>query len=119
VLGVDAGGTKTICLLARAADGAIIGRGIGGRGTFARRARRAWRRSLAEAIGAAFGAAGIIGERGEIAAAVIGAAGAARDDDRAASRRSCAARSRRRAIASPTTRRSHCARALPTGPASC
>ncbi len=84
VLGVDAGGTKTICLLARAADGAIIGRGIGGPGNIRAAGDERVARSLAEAVGAAFGAAGIVGERGEIAAAVIGAAGAARDDDRAA-----------------------------------
>src|SRR5437763_1767886 len=32
VIGLDAGGTKTVGLLARADDGAVVGRGVGGAG---------------------------------------------------------------------------------------
>ena len=84
VLGFDAGGTKTVCLLARAADGAILGRGVGGPGNIHAAGAARVATDLADAIGAAFSAAGLAPGSATIAAAAIGAAGAARHDDRAA-----------------------------------
>jgi len=84
VLGCDAGGTKTICLLASAADGAILGRGVGGPGNIHAAGAARVAVALTDAIGAAFAAAGVAPETATVAAAAIGAAGAARDDDRAA-----------------------------------
>lgn len=86
VLGLDAGGTKIVCLLARAADGAVLGRGVGGAGNILAAGAEKVAQSLAEAIGGAFAAAGGApgGPPGTVAVAAIGAAGAARADDRAA-----------------------------------
>ncbi len=83
VLGIDAGGTKTVCLLAQASDGAVIGRGIGGPGNIRASSAEQVRLALSTAIEAAFVAAGRNRATTTIAAAVIGAAGAARADDRA------------------------------------
>lgn len=82
VLGLDAGGTKTVALLARGDDGAVLGRGVGGPGNI--RAAGAGRVTAAieAAVAGAFAAAGL--GRQPVAAAAIGAAGAARPDDRAA-----------------------------------
>jgi len=84
VLGFDAGGTKTVCLLARAVDGTILGRGVGGPGNIHAAGAARVATALADAIGAAFAAAGLAPGSATIAAAAIGAAGAARHDDRAA-----------------------------------
>jgi N-acetylglucosamine kinase-like BadF-type ATPase len=84
VLGLDAGGTKTICLLASAADGAILGRGVGGAGNIHAAGPARVAAALSDAIGAAFAAAGLTPGQATVAAAAIGAAGAARVDDRAA-----------------------------------
>ncbi len=84
VLGFDAGGTKTVCLLARAADGTILGRGVGGPGNIHAAGAARVATALADAIGTAFAAAGLAPGSATIAAAAIGAAGAARADDRAA-----------------------------------
>jgi N-acetylglucosamine kinase-like BadF-type ATPase len=84
VLGLDAGGTKTVCLLANATDGTILGRGVGGPGNIHAAGAARVAMALADAIGAAFAAAGVATETATVAAAAIGAAGAARADDRAA-----------------------------------
>ncbi|MFN8513114.1 MAG: BadF/BadG/BcrA/BcrD ATPase family protein [Chloroflexia bacterium] len=82
VLGLNAGGTRTVALLAEAGSGAVLGRGVGGPGNI--RAVGAGRatEAVAAAIAAAFADAGR--EQGPVAAVAIGAAGAARPDDRAA-----------------------------------
>jgi N-acetylglucosamine kinase-like BadF-type ATPase len=82
ILGLDAGGTKTVALLAEAESGAVIGRGVGGPGNIRAVGAERVTESLATAITAAFAAAGR--EAGAITATAIGAAGAARPDDRAA-----------------------------------
>lgn len=76
VLGVDAGGTKTLALLA--AD-EIAGRGLGGPGNLHAVGFEAASRAVAEAIQAALDAAGI--DRSDVAALCIGAAGASRADE--------------------------------------
>jgi len=83
VLGLDAGGTKTVCLLASAADGTVLGRGVGGPGNIHATGAARVAAALAEASGAAFAAAQLTPEAVTVAAAAIGAAGAARDGDRA------------------------------------
>src|SRR4051812_2657423 len=82
IIGLDAGGTKTVCLLARAEDGAVVGRGVGGAGNIRAAGAERVAQSLTEAIAGAFAAAGWPpGEAaGQVAVAAIGAAGAARDD---------------------------------------
>jgi N-acetylglucosamine kinase-like BadF-type ATPase len=82
VLGLDAGGTKTVALLAEAESGAVLGRGVGGPGNIRAVGAERVTESLTAAIAGAFAAAGR--EPGAVAAAAIGAAGAARPDDRAA-----------------------------------
>ena len=82
VLGLNAGGTKTVALLARAEDGAVLGHGVGGPANIRAVGAERVAESLAEAVAGAFAAAGIA--RSTIGAAAIGAAGAARPDDRAA-----------------------------------
>jgi N-acetylglucosamine kinase-like BadF-type ATPase len=82
ILGLDAGGTKTVALLSEAESGAVIGRGVGGPGNIRAVGAERVTESLATAVAAAFAAAGR--EPGAVAAAAIGAAGAARPDDRAA-----------------------------------
>jgi len=69
-------------LLARAADGAVIGRGVGGPGNVRAVGEERAAQSLTAAIDAAFAATGQSGHTG-VAAAIVGAAGAARADDRA------------------------------------
>lgn len=81
VLGLDAGGTRTVCLLARAEDGTILGRGVGGPGNVRAAGEGRVAASFGEAIAAAFADAGCT--PGPVAAVVTGAAGAAREDDRA------------------------------------
>lgn len=79
VIGLDGGGTKTVCLLARAEDGAVLGRGVGGPGNV-HAVGPAWvGESLATAIAGAFAASGIA--PGAVVAAALGCAGAARPDD--------------------------------------
>jgi N-acetylglucosamine kinase-like BadF-type ATPase len=81
VLGLDAGGTRTVCLLARADDGAILGRGVGGPGNVRAAGVARVTASFKEAITAAFAAANLPQE--SVAAVAVGAAGAARPDDHA------------------------------------
>ncbi len=78
VLGVDAGGTKTLALLATR-GGEIIGRGQAGPGNLHRVGFAAASRAVAEAVRAAFVAAGK--SPAMVAALCIGAAGAARADE--------------------------------------
>jgi N-acetylglucosamine kinase-like BadF-type ATPase len=82
VLGLDAGGTKTVALLAEAASGAVLGRGVGGPGNIRAVGSERVAEALATAVAGAFASAGVAPRA--VAAAVIGAAGAARPDDRAA-----------------------------------
>src|SRR5689334_1727382 len=82
IVGIDAGGTKTVALLARADDLAVLGQGTGGPGNIRAVGPERVAAALATAIGAAFAAAGL--PQTAVVAAVIGAAGAARPDDRAA-----------------------------------
>jgi N-acetylglucosamine kinase-like BadF-type ATPase len=82
VIGIDAGGTKSVCLLARADDGEIVGRGVGGPGNIRAVGEERVAQSLMAAIQAAFAAADRSSQQG-IVAVVVGAAGAARADDRA------------------------------------
>ena len=82
-LGLDGGGTKTVCLLARLEEGGepiVLGRGVGGPcNIHAVGTERAWA-SLGEAIGATFAAAGL--SPGPVAVAAIGSAGVDRPGDR-------------------------------------
>ena len=82
-IGIDAGGTKTICLLAGADGGAVLGRGVGGPGNIRAVGEERVAQSLATAIDAAFAAANLARNGQNVIAAVVGAAGAARADDRA------------------------------------
>ncbi|HEU5329929.1 MAG TPA: BadF/BadG/BcrA/BcrD ATPase family protein [Thermomicrobiales bacterium] len=81
VIGLDAGGTKTACVLARADDGAVLGHGVGGPGNIHAAGAARVAASLADAVGAAFQDVGLAPE--SVAAVALGAAGAARPDDRA------------------------------------
>lgn len=81
IIGIDAGGTKTICLLARADNGEVIGRGVGGPGNIRAVGEERVEQSLITAIDAACTAAGQTREECPLVATVIGAAGAARADD--------------------------------------
>ena len=83
IIGIDAGGTKTICLLARADNGKVIGRGVGGPGNIRAVGEERVAQSLMTAIDAAFAAAKQTREESLLVSAVVGAAGAARADDRA------------------------------------
>ncbi len=78
VLGGDAGGTKTLALLATT-TGEVVGRGLAGPGNLHAVGFEAASRAVAEAIQAALDAAGI--ERANVAALCIGAAGASRADE--------------------------------------
>ena len=82
LVGIDAGGTKTVALLARADDRAVLGQGVGGPGNIRAVGAERVTAALTTAIAAAFAAAGL--PQTAVAAAAIGAAGAARADDRAA-----------------------------------
>ncbi len=82
IVGIDAGGTKTVALLARADEGTILGQGIGGPGNIRAVGAERVTAALTMAIASAFAAAGL--PQTAVAAAAIGAAGAARPDDRAA-----------------------------------
>ncbi|HET8631529.1 MAG TPA: BadF/BadG/BcrA/BcrD ATPase family protein [Thermomicrobiales bacterium] len=82
IAGLDGGGTKTVCLLARADDGTVLGRETGGPSNMHAVGQERVRESLREAVAGAFAAAGLA--PGPVAAAVLGSAGADRPDDRAA-----------------------------------
>ena len=82
IIGIDAGGTKTVALLARADGQMILGQGVGGPGNIRAVGAERVTAALTTAVAAAFAAAGL--SPTTIAAAAIGAAGAARPDDRAA-----------------------------------
>lgn len=79
--GLDGGGTKTVCLLARAADGVVLGRGVGGPANVHAVGRERARVSLDTAVAGAFAAAGLPVQ--PLAAVALGCAGADRPDDRA------------------------------------
>lgn len=84
VAGLDGGGTKTVCLLARAADGAVLGRGVGGAGNIHAVGVGRVAESFVAAIGGAFAAASIASDEvGPLAAAALGCAGVDREGDRA------------------------------------
>jgi len=68
-------------LLARADDGEVIGRGVGGPGNIRAVGAERAAQSLKAAIDAAFVAARLTREESRVIAAVVGAAGAARADD--------------------------------------
>ena len=80
VVGLDGGGTKTVCLLARADDGVVLGRGIGGPANIHAIGPERAGASLAAAVAAAFAAAGRASQ--PVATAALGCAGADRPDDR-------------------------------------
>ena len=83
VIGLDGGGTKTVCLLARLEEGAepsVLGRGVGGPCNIHAVGTERARASLGEAIGRAFAAAGL--PPGPVAVAAIGSAGVDRPGDR-------------------------------------
>ncbi|MFC1889571.1 N-acetylglucosamine kinase, partial [Thermodesulfobacteriota bacterium] len=78
VLGLDAGGTKTACLVA-STEGAITGRGESGPANFQSCGRVSARYEMSEAINGAIASAAI--DRSEVVAAYYGVAGADRDAD--------------------------------------
>ncbi len=87
VIGIDGGGTKTLCVVA-AEDGAELGRALGGPSNYQTRGEAATREVLAETIGAALQAArracsGVL----EVRAVCYALAGVDRPDDVAALRR--------------------------------
>jgi N-acetylglucosamine kinase-like BadF-type ATPase len=67
VLGLDGGGTSTVCLLALAASGEVLGRGIGGPSNIQAVGVEPGLMALDDAIDRAFQAAGI--PRGTVASA--------------------------------------------------
>lgn len=84
VVGLDGGGTKTVCLLARAQGGAVLGRGVGGPGNIHAVGTARVADSFAAAVRAAFADAGLPLPAGDaIAVAALGCAGVDRDADRA------------------------------------
>lgn len=87
VIGIDGGGTKTLCIVA-AEDGTELGRALGGPSNYQTRGETATREVLAETIGAALQAAG--GARAgtlEVRAICYALAGVDRPDDIATLRR--------------------------------
>ena len=78
VLGLDAGGTKTACLVA-STEGKVLGRGEAGPANFQSCGKVSARHQMAEAINAAIAEAAI--DRSEVVAAYYGVAGADRDAD--------------------------------------
>jgi N-acetylglucosamine kinase-like BadF-type ATPase len=89
LLGIDAGGSKTVALLADA-SGAVLGRGVAGAGNLRAVGEEAAAAALAAAVEGAFGCAGLPVQ--PVAAACLGAAGAGRPAERAVLERWAAAR---------------------------
>ena len=78
VLGIDGGGTNTICLLAKADSGDVIGRGTAGPSNIQSVGVENGLRALDESVSRAFQAAGI--SRAEVRAACLGLAGVDRQE---------------------------------------
>ncbi len=77
VIGIDGGGTNTVCLLATA-DGTVVGRGAGGPSNIQSVGVEAALRALDESIAKAFAAAGVA--KTKVAAICLGLAGVDRDE---------------------------------------
>ena len=77
VLGIDGGGTNTVCLLATA-DGSVVGRGVGGPSNIQSVGVEAALRALDGAIAESFAAAGVAKTR--VASICLGLAGVDRDE---------------------------------------
>ncbi|MBA4068025.1 MAG: hypothetical protein C0501_30835 [Isosphaera sp.] len=73
VLGIDGGATSTVAILADAATGRELGRGVGGPSNIQAVGEEVALAALDEAVGAAFAAAGV--RRAAVAAAALGLAG--------------------------------------------
>ncbi len=73
VLGIDGGATSTIALLAEAASGRVLGRGVGGSSNIQAVGEKDALRELNAAVSAAFKVAGVV--RCPVAAAALGLAG--------------------------------------------
>ncbi len=78
VLGLDGGGTNTVCLLAKADTGEVIGRGVGGPSNIQAVGVESGLKALDDAIDRSFQAAGI--ERATVAGACLGLAGVDRQE---------------------------------------
>lgn len=78
VLGIDGGGTTTVCLLARADDGTVLGRGVGGPSNIQSVGVEAALRALDEAIARAFAAAGV--PKSKVMSICLGLAGVDREE---------------------------------------
>jgi N-acetylmuramic acid 6-phosphate etherase len=78
VLGIDGGGTTTICLLAERGSGKVFGRGVGGPSNIQAVGVEAGLRALEEAIQQAFNGAAI--ERAKVGAICLGLAGVDRQE---------------------------------------
>lgn len=78
VLGIDGGGTNTVCLLARAADGTVLGRGVGGPSNIQSVGVEAALRALDGAIAKAFESAGVA--KTKVASICLGLAGVDREE---------------------------------------
>jgi len=80
ILGIDGGGVKTVCAVARADDGEIVGRGAGGPSNYLKEGLFTARASLAEAVTEALVQAKATAE--QISVVCAGLAGTGRLDDR-------------------------------------
>lgn len=78
VLGIDGGGTTTICLLADRATGKVLGRGVGGPSNIQAVGVEVGLRALDDAIQQAFTGAGV--ERAKVGAICLGLAGVDRQE---------------------------------------
>ncbi len=78
VLGIDGGGTTTVCLLASTADGTVLGRGVGGPSNIQSVGVEAALRALDDCIERAFTAAGVT--RQKAASICLGLAGVDREE---------------------------------------
>lgn len=78
VIGIDGGGTTTICLLAERGTGKVLGRGVGGPSNIQAVGVDAGLRALDDAIVQAFNGAGL--ERAKVGAICLGLAGVDRQE---------------------------------------
>lgn len=78
VLGVDGGGTTTVCLLAERTTGTVLGRGVGGPSNIQAVGVDVGLRALDDAIDRAFHAAGV--PRGKVGSICLGLAGIDRQE---------------------------------------
>lgn len=78
VLGIDGGGTSTVCLLARADDGTVLGRGVGGPSNIQSVGVQTALWALDEAIARAFAAAGLPQQK--VTSLCLGLAGIDREE---------------------------------------